>query len=45
VREVKLVEDFERVMTWGLGLERLVCAKVSQLASPVRLVVDLPTPP
>jgi len=45
VREVKLVEDFERVMTWGLGLERLACAKVSQLASPVRLVVDLPTPP
>lgn len=45
VREVKLIEDFERVMTWGIGLERLVCAKVSQLASPIRLVVDLPTPP
>ena len=45
VREVKLIEDFERVMTWGIGLERLACAKVSQLASPVRLVVDLPTPP
>jgi len=45
VREVKLVEDFERVMIWGIGLERLACAKVSQLVSPVRLVVDLPTPP
>jgi len=45
VREVKLIEDFERVMTWGIGLERLACAKVSQLAGPVRLVVDLPTPP
>jgi len=45
VREVKLIDDFERVMTWGLGLERLACAKVSQLAGPVRLVVDLPTPP
>lgn len=45
VREVKLIEDFERVMTWGIGLERLACAKVSQLASPIRLVVDLPTPP
>ena len=45
VREVKLIDDFERVMTWGLGLERLVCAKVTELAGPVRLVVDLPTPP
>ena len=45
VREVKLIDDFERVMTWGLGLERLACAKVSQLAGPIRLVVDLPTPP
>jgi hypothetical protein len=45
VREVKLIEDFERVMTWGIGLERLACAKVSQLASPIRLVLDLPTPP
>jgi hypothetical protein len=45
VREVKLIDDFERVMTWGLGLERLVCPKVSTLTGPVRLVVDLPTPP
>jgi hypothetical protein len=45
VREVKLIDDFERVMTWGLGLERLACAKITELAGPVRLVVDLPTPP
>ena len=45
VREVKLIDDFERVMTWGLGLERLSCPKVSSLTGPVRLVVDLPTPP
>jgi hypothetical protein len=45
VRNVKLVEDFERVMIWGIGLERLVCPKVSELAGPVRLVLDLPTPP
>lgn len=45
VRTVKLIDDFERVMTWGLGLERLACPKVSELASPARLVVDLPTPP
>lgn len=45
VREVKLVEDFERNMTWGVGLDHPACPKVSELASPVRLVVDLPTPP
>ena len=45
VRSVKLVEDFERVMVWGIGLERLVCPRVSELAGPVRLVLDLPTPP
>lgn len=45
VRQVKLIDDFERVMTWGLGLERLACPKVNALTGPVRLVVDLPTPP
>ena len=45
VREVKLIDDFERVMTWGIGLERLVCGTATELASPARLVVDLPTPP
>ena len=45
VREIKLIDDFERVMVWGIGLERLVCAKTTELANPARLVVDLPTPP
>jgi hypothetical protein len=45
VRDVKLIDDFERVMTWGLGLERLACPMITELAGPVRLVVDLPTPP
>ena len=45
VREIKLVDDFERVMIWGIGLERLACATVTELANPARLVVDLPTPP
>ena len=45
VREIKLTDDFERVLIWGIGLERLVCAKTTELASPARLVVDLPTPP
>lgn len=45
VREVKLVEDFERVMAWGIGLDHPACAAVSELGSPLRLVLDLPTPP
>jgi len=45
IRNVKLIDDFERVMTWGLGVERLVCPKITELASPPRLVLDLPTPP
>ena len=45
VREIKLIDDFERVMIWGIGLERLVCARTTELANPARLVVDLPTPP
>lgn len=45
VREVKLIDDFERTMAWGIGLERLSCARITLLADPARLVVDLPTPP
>lgn len=45
VRHVRLIEDFERVQVWGIGLERLACASVLELTDPVRLVLDLPTPP
>ena len=45
IRNVKLIDDFERVMSWGIGVERLVCPKISELAGPPRLVLDLPTPP
>jgi hypothetical protein len=44
VREVKEVEDFEAVMIWAIGLARLECPVVMTLRSPLRLVVDLPTP-
>jgi len=43
VRQVKLVEDFERVLAWGLGLDHPACPAVSELGSPLRLVLDLPT--
>lgn len=45
IREVRLVEDFERVLVWGVGLERLQCPTLLNLSSPVRLVLDFPTPP
>ena len=45
IKEVRLVEDFERVMLWGVGLQRLVCPTLLTLSSPVRLVLDFPTPP
>jgi hypothetical protein len=45
IKEVKLVEDFERVLLWGVGLDHLACVKVSELAGPFRVVLDFPTPP
>jgi len=45
IKEVKLVEDFERVLLWGTGLDHLACPKVSELAGPFRVVLDFPTPP
>jgi hypothetical protein len=43
VREVRLVEDFEGVNVWGVGLSRLACPSVLTLTGPVRLVLDFPT--
>jgi hypothetical protein len=45
IKEVRLVEDFERVLLWGAGLDHLVCPKVLELSAPFRVVVDFPTPP
>lgn len=45
VKEVRLVEDFERVLVWGIGLARLQCPTLLTLSGPVRLVLDFPTPP
>ncbi len=45
IREVKLVEDFEGVVIFGVGLERLACPTVLTLLSPARIVIDFPTPP
>jgi hypothetical protein len=45
VREVRIVEDFEAVNRWAIGLDRSVCPTVLTLANPVRVVIDFPTPP
>lgn len=45
VRNLRLVEDFERVVIWAIGLEGLQCPRVLELADPVRLVLDLPSIP
>ena len=45
IKQVKLVEDFERVLVWGAGLDHLVCPKVSELAGPYRLVLDFASAP
>jgi hypothetical protein len=45
IKQIKLVEDFERVLLWGTGLDHLACPKVTELAGPFRVVLDFPTPP
>jgi len=45
IKNDKLVEDFERVMVWVIGLDHLVCPTKLELSGPFRLVIDFPTPP
>ena len=45
IREVKLATDFEGVVIFGVGLERLACPTLLVLASPPRIALDFPTPP
>jgi len=45
IREIKAVEDFEGVVIFGVGLERLACPTVLALQAPARIVIDFPTPP
>lgn len=40
--EVEHAGDFENVLSWGIGLRAPRCIKVSQLNSPLRLVLDIP---
>jgi hypothetical protein len=44
VQEVARTGDFERVLSWGIGLNRSACTRVLELSSPARLVIDVQTP-
>ena len=41
----RILEDFERVLVWGVGLDHLVCPKVTELANPYRVVLDFASAP
>jgi hypothetical protein len=41
VREVAELGDFERVLTWGAGLSSAQCVRVTELAGPLRVVIDV----
>ena len=45
IREVAQIGDFERVVSYGVGLATPACFRVLELSSPTRLVIDVQTPP
>ena len=44
VREVREIGDFERVLSWGVGIAGSPCYHVSELSGPTRLVIDVQAP-
>lgn len=45
VREIAQLGNFERVLTYGIGLSSSQCVRVLELSNPSRLVVDVITAP
>ena len=43
VRELAQTGDFERVLSWGVGLRTGACYRVRELTDPARLVIDVTT--
>ena len=43
LKEARLTQDFEGVVTWGLGLDHPACLRTFTLTNPARLVVDFST--
>ena len=44
IREVAQIGNFERVVSYGVGLATPACFRVLELTSPTRLVIDVQTP-
>ena len=44
IREVAQIGDFERVVSYGVGLATAACFRVLELSGPTRLVIDVQTP-
>jgi len=45
IREVASVGDFERVVSYGVGLSSSACFRVLELSGPTRLAIDVQTSP
>jgi hypothetical protein len=43
LREARLIQNFEGVQQWGLGIAGIVAVRVFTLTSPARLIVDVTT--
>jgi hypothetical protein len=44
IREVAQIGNFERVVSYGVGLATRACFRVLELSGPTRLVIDVQTP-
>jgi hypothetical protein len=44
LREVANIGNFERVVSYGIGLKDAACFRTIELTSPTRLVIDIETP-
>src|SRR5919204_1189089 len=44
IREVRQVGNFERVVSYGIGLKDQACFRAFTLSAPTRLVIDVETP-
>ena len=44
LREVANIGNFERVVSYGVGLKTAACFRVLELSGPTRLVIDVQTP-
>ena len=45
IRQVANIGNFERTVSYGLGLRAQACTRVFELSGPSRLVIDVATPP